>query len=1332
MNAVAVQMANLVTVLVQNQTAVHAGGTGLRRTAANTGPPDDTIGPTLKSGDVATFEPRSQSDADSASCFIDCIRDAVAPYGEPRTRTVLRCCCKGSIAEHWIAGVSDYDRALPRMNCSNWTAILERDFMPYLAFRLSAARAEAFHWNQGWTPAECVAKKLRFLRMANVVRDDEVVEELHRRFAAAPNLHLHLDKYVAEVGNSISEYRRAVVRLQDSARCKGYTLPQPHVGMCHSPFREPSGNLSSNTSQPHVPATRNAIGATTTGAATTSAVATSKASARVASQTNRQPHERLRKCRNYPGFGDSEHWDWQCVIKRTTGTEIKHAYYADPLHYEHDTDGDDDVNELLYNCLDLQPDLEEEYERAQNAYFAMHYREETGLGFLGTMSSQHKKSVECNNYGAVFPLNNKLCDHLRVFCRQVSEHTTGKATIVKSAAPVSSNLVEGLADFHYAKTFWYTTLGGTPHMACIDSGFGNSAVDDKLQRWLYPGAEQLLLPCPRVVGGLGGAVCTSTHVAILRIFMKGTDRRFAELVRPFHVFKDLSVPLLIGNDIMKPQKFDLLYSSNRLQIGACDGIPVQITVHAGHRFTRIRIHCAAVVIIPSCTSTIVGVKFGRALEPNQDYQFTRIQTHSAISGAGAPHSVLRHNQRELLYTNFADSPRTIFKGTVLGHVCSHDSSSSLAWEDALKDMKPLFGTASRPILAMTVVEILIPHQTDAVNPDDTAEFDPDDTAAEVSYNKTGPLPLPAQSKYPVPDNEQPYASKVFNSPQWLQEQYEPQYDHALPPYIKIPDATTSTWEQVIINTEDDISAAQVTALKSLIRHHQGIFNDIMGCVREPEEDWLPINVPPELEVKFKPSGMYHLTPRRRAALDEQFDLNREYGRMSKLDQPSLSGLKVFVVYQGMKAHPVVDMRKLNAAMIGDAYPLPRQEDVIQAMRGMRWLGSAVITSALYQRLIHPDHRYRTAISTHRGREVFNVSIMGGKTSVQHQQRLMDTKLIQRLSWRGASCYVDDIVMYAPSSAKFLGIVDEVFSILGNLGITLKAKKCFLGFHSLEILGYLVDRLGRTTAEAKADAVQNIPYPATLAQLEYFIGLTNWNQHLIPYYAQRIAPLQACKMLLLNNAPPSSRGRKDYAAHTAVPDDEKLIKSYNDAKDALASRPRLHHVVDDLPIYAFLDSSKEYGTGLEVYQLTRNPEVYSISRLVALHLMSKPLTDAETRYWPTHLEMSGIVWAAKRMRPYMERAFVTFVTNHHSNVALCKMQSINTTSEDRSSLRLNTWAIYLDQYRDHMHVVYSKGADLECLDALSRLCYDISLGAKHLHDWATQLGSAPEMEEFDIQ
>jgi len=186
--------------------------------------------PALKPGDVATFEPRNQSDSDATSRFIDSIRDALSHYGEEWTRVVLRRCCKGTAAEDWLAGMSDHDRARLRVSCRNWVAMLERDFMPYLTSRLSAACAETFRWDQGRTPGEYIAKKLRLLRMANVTNSDDIVDELHRGFVGAPSLHLHLEKYVTEGGNSVSEYRRAVGCLQDSARYEG-NLPfaQPLV-----------------------------------------------------------------------------------------------------------------------------------------------------------------------------------------------------------------------------------------------------------------------------------------------------------------------------------------------------------------------------------------------------------------------------------------------------------------------------------------------------------------------------------------------------------------------------------------------------------------------------------------------------------------------------------------------------------------------------------------------------------------------------------------------------------------------------------------------------------------------------------------------------------------------------------------------------------------------------------------------------------------------------------------------------------------------------------------------------------------------------------------------
>jgi hypothetical protein len=371
------------------------------------------------------------------------------------------------------------------------------------------------------------------------------------------------------------------------------------------------------------------------------------------------------------------------------------------------------------------------------------------------------------------------------------------------------------------------------------------------------------------------------------------------------------------------------------------------------------------------------------------------------------------------------------------------------------------------------------------------------------------------------------------------------------------------------------------------------------------------------------------------------------------------------------------------------------------------------------------------VVTHRGVEQFATTVMGCKNSIQPQQKLMDRKVLSKLSWRGAACYVDDIVIFADTFEKFLHIADEVFRVLSDLGITLKAKKCYLGFHSIELLGYLGDSLGLTTTEAKADAVKLIPFPATLAQLEYFIRLTNWNRHLIPYYAQRVAPLQACKTALLKLGPRTGRARKIHAVKTPVPTDELLIKAYEDLKEALASRLKLHHAEQGQPIYAFLDTSREYGTGLAVYQLMGDSEVYSKTRLVPLHFLLKQLMPAESRYWPTDMELPGLVWLAKKLRPYIERSFVWFVTDHKPNVDIFDMKTLQTSSTSRSNLRLQTWGIYLSQFWGRMKVVYSKGAQLDCPDALSQLKYDISSQAAALREWAAALGKSHDTKEFKV-
>jgi hypothetical protein len=96
-----------------------------------------------------------------------------------------------------------------------------------------------------------------------------------------------------------------------------------------------------------------------------------------------------------------------------------------------------------------------------------------------------------------------------------------------------------------------------------------------------------------------------------------------------------------------------------------------------------------------------------------------------------------------------------------------------------------------------------------------------------------------------------------------------------------------------------------------------------------------------LKIKLKPGanlkskGVYRLGAKDRAVVDELFDKLTSEGKMSKSKGGNPVGWGVFVVRTGKpgdKGRVVVDTRGLNTAAEGDAYPLPRQEDVMAKIK----------------------------------------------------------------------------------------------------------------------------------------------------------------------------------------------------------------------------------------------------------------------------------------------------------------------------------------------------------------------------------------------------------------
>jgi len=101
-------------------------------------------------------------------------------------------------------------------------------------------------------------------------------------------------------------------------------------------------------------------------------------------------------------------------------------------------------------------------------------------------------------------------------------------------------------------------------------------------------------------------------------------------------------------------------------------------------------------------------------------------------------------------------------------------------------------------------------------------------------------------------------------------------------------------------------------------------------------------------------------------------------------------------------------------------------------------------------------------------------------------------------------------------------------------------------------------------------------------------------------------------------------------------------------------------------------------------------------------LSRLLTDAETRYWPTELEIAGIVWVVKKVRHMIEAAKAATIvyTDHSAAVSIVRQTSLNTTAVEKLNLRLVRASEYLQRFR--LDVRYKPGRQNTIPDALSRL------------------------------
>jgi len=102
-------------------------------------------------------------------------------------------------------------------------------------------------------------------------------------------------------------------------------------------------------------------------------------------------------------------------------------------------------------------------------------------------------------------------------------------------------------------------------------------------------------------------------------------------------------------------------------------------------------------------------------------------------------------------------------------------------------------------------------------------------------------------------------------------------------------------------------------------------------------------------------------------------------------------------------------------------------------------------------------------------------------------------------------------------------------------------------------------------------------------------------------------------------------------------------------------------------------------------------------------LSRLLSKYEVNYWPTELEIAGIVWTMQKTRHMIEGSVaVKIYTDHKSAEDVLNSRSLNkTTSTVRMNLRLIRASQFVSQF-PMVKIIYKPGKDNVNADALSRL------------------------------
>ena len=151
----------------------------------------------------------------------------------------------------------------------------------------------------------------------------------------------------------------------------------------------------------------------------------------------------------------------------------------------------------------------------------------------------------------------------------------------------------------------------------------------------------------------------------------------------------------------------------------------------------------------------------------------------------------------------------------------------------------------------------------------------------------------------------------------------------------------------------------------------------------------------------------------------------------------------------------VDFRQLNAAIIKDDHPLPRINDLLEALHRARWFSTLDLKSSYWQVPIMEHDNAKTAFRTSSGQLYkFNQVPFCLCSTPATFSRFMD-RILSSLHWDTCLFYLDGIIVFSSTWEEHLARLRQVLERLRHANLNLEDEKCTFAAKEVSYLGHRV-------------------------------------------------------------------------------------------------------------------------------------------------------------------------------------------------------------------------------------------------------------------------------------